>query len=171
MSRIKLLNLSFPDEWKIEKLDNLMDFSTGGTPRRNVKEFWVNGTIPWLKSGELNDGFIHSPQEKITELGLKKSSAKIFMKGTLLYALYGKGTVSKTGILAINSATNQAIAAMVPKNDSLTSRFLQYFLIFCRNQILNNFVNPSSDTGRTNIYMNDLKLFKIPLPGTIFKII
>ncbi|RLI81104.1 restriction endonuclease subunit S [Archaeoglobales archaeon] len=153
-----------PKEWEVVKLSKIAKLESGGTPSRQRPEFWENGTIPWVKSGELNDKVIYDTEERITESGLKNSSAKVFPKGTLLMALYGRGTVSKTAILGIDAATNQAVCAIIPKNIEFLPKFMQQYLIYRRETILNQLVNPSSDVGRTNIYVSSLSLLKVPLP-------
>jgi len=153
-----------PKTWKVVRLGDVAKLESGGTPSRQKPEYWKNGTIPWVKSGELNDDILYDTEEKISIQGLKNSNAKIFPKGTLLIALYGRGTVSKTAILGINAATNQAVAAITPVNNSFDPRFMQQYLIFSRNRLLTQTVNPSSDVGRTNIYLGSLKLLKIVLP-------
>ena len=135
-----------PEDWEVVRLGNVAKLESGGTPSRQKPEYWENGTIPWVKSGELNDGVIYDTEEKITELGLKNSSAKIFPKGTLLI----------TAILGIDAATNQAVAAIIPINSAFDPKFMQYYLIHSRNKLLNQLVNPSSDVGRTNIYLSSL---------------
>ena len=158
---------TIPKEWEVVKVKDVANLQSGGTPSRDKPEYWENGTIPWIKSGELNDAEIYNAEEKITELGLKNSNAKIFPKGTLLMALYGKGTVSKTAILRIDAATNQAVCAFTPKNGNFNPKYMQHCLIFMRNRLLNQLTNPSSDVGRTNIYMGMLESFKIPLPKKV----
>lgn len=160
----KELGCEIPEGWKVVRLGDIAKLESGGTPSRQKPEYWKNGTIPWIKSGELNDGIIYDAEEKISEFGLKNSSTKMFRKGTLLIALYGRGTVSKTAILGIDAATNQAVGAIIPINSSFDPKFMQYYLIFSRNKLLGQVVNPSSDVGRTNIYLSSLKLFKVPLP-------
>jgi len=153
-----------PAEWEVVRLGDVAKLKSGGTPNRNKPEYWKAGTVPWVKSGELNDGVIYDTEEKITKVGLKDSSAKIFPEGTLVIALYGRGTVSKTAILGIDAATNQAVAAIIPRNSRFYSKFMHYYLIHSRSKLLNQSVNPSSDVGRTNIYLSSLKFFKLPLP-------
>ncbi|CAB3290106.1 Type I restriction-modification system, specificity subunit S [Methanocaldococcus lauensis] len=149
-----------PEDWEVVRLGDVAKLESGGTPKRQKPEYWENGTIPWVKSGELNDGIIYDTKEKITELGLKNSSAKIFTKGTLLIALYG-ATVGKTGILGIDASTNQAVCAILPKSsNTFDSRFLQYSLIFLREKL----IAQSSGGAQPNIYLYVLKDFKIPLP-------
>lgn len=149
-----------PKEWKVVKLGEIAKLESGGTPSRQKLEYWKRGTIPWIKSGELNDILIYDSEEKITELGLKNSSAKIFPKGTLLIALYG-ATVGKTGILSIEASTNQAVCAILPAfPNTFDSKFLQYCLILLREKL----IAQSSGGAQSNIYLYVLKNFKIPLP-------
>ena len=107
-----------PDNWQVKTIAELADTSSGGTPDRS-KEKYYNGKIPWVKSGELEDNIIYFTEEKITEKGLRNSSAKMFLSGTLLVAMYGV-TVGKTGLLAINATTNQAICAIIPKKNEIS---------------------------------------------------
>ena len=148
-----------PEEWEVVRLGEVARLESGGTPNRKRQEYWVNGTIPWLKSGELKDSFIYDSEEKITVLALKNSSAKLFPKGTLLVALYG-ATVARTGILSINAATNQAICAIMLDKSKLDSLFLQYYLIFKREFL----ITKSSGGAQPNIYLYVLRNFPIPLP-------
>ena len=153
-----------PEEWRVVRLGEIAELKSGGTPSRKKPEYWENGVIPWVKSGELNDEVIYETEEKITEKAVRESSAKILPKGTLLFALYGKGTVGKTAILGIEATTNQAVCGILPRNNAFVPRFMQYYLIHKREQILTQYVNPSSDVGRTNIYLSSLALLKLPLP-------
>lgn len=149
--------------WEWVRLGDIAKLTSGGTPSRKVKEYWESGTIPWVKSGELEDNVIYSTEEKITELGLKKSSAKVFPKGTLLIALYG-ATVGKTAILGIDAATNQAICAVFPKNSKeklWDEKFLQYYIINVRPQL----IAESGGGAQPNIYIYTLKRLKVPLPS------
>ena len=100
-------------KWKSEKIGNICDTFSGGTPNRSHSEYF-NGNIPWIKSGELNQENIYETEEFLTKKGFENSSAKMVNKGTLLIAMYG----ATAGILAvshIDAAINQAILALVPK--------------------------------------------------------
>ena len=82
---------------------------SGGTPNRNVSEFWNNGSIRWVKTTELQNNVICNTDEKITQAGLDNSSAKIIPPNTVLIAMYGQGkTRGMTGYTSIECATNQA---------------------------------------------------------------
>ena len=114
-----------PQGWVECELGEIFDTSSGGTPKRGNPEYYQNGTIPWLKSGELNNSIIHTSEEFITEEGLNNSSAKIFPKGSLLIALYG-ATVGKLGILDFESATNQAVCCIY-QNTNYNRDFFFFF--------------------------------------------
>lgn len=147
-----------PKGWKFMAIGDVADTSSGGTPSRDKKEYF-GGNIPWVKSGELKDNVIFGTEEKITEEGLKNSSAKKFVKGTLLIALYG-ATVGKTAILGIEATTNQAVCAIVPKNNSINPKFLQYYLIFRRKLL----ISVSSGGAQPNISQEIVQAFKLPFP-------
>lgn len=88
---------------------------SGGTPNRNVSEFWNNGSIRWVKTTELQNNVICNTDEKITQAGLDNSSAKIIPPNTVLIAMYGQGkTRGMTGYTSIECATNQACACILP---------------------------------------------------------
>ena len=144
--------------WPTEKIGDISTTTSGGTPNRSVKEYWV-GDIPWLKSGELNDTVITSCEEFITEQGLHNSSAKIFKKGSLLLALYG-ATAGKLGFLDFDSATNQAICCITPDEKLLDRFFLFYYLLGKRTQIIKD----SFGGAQPNISQNYIRDFPIPLP-------
>lgn len=109
-----------PLKWAKEKLSDVCNTTSGGTPSRMRKDYF-RGDIPWLKSGELTDGLVSDIEEYITKEAVSNSSAKIFPSGTLLIALYG-ATVGKLGILTRDAATNQAVCAIFPQN-GLDQRF------------------------------------------------
>jgi len=155
---------TLPVDWDVVQLGGIADIQSGSTPKRSNQKYWDNGTIPWIKSGEFNDGVVSKTEEYITEKALEETGCAVFPQGTLLIALYGKGTVSKTARLGIDATTNQAIAGLLPESGDFDPRYLQYYLIDSRNTLLNVTVNPSSDTGRTNIYMSALRQFKVALP-------
>ncbi len=154
-------NYKLPQGWEWKSLGEIANTSSGGTPSRNKKEYWENGNIKWLKSGELNDGYIDFIEENITEEAIKNSSAKIFQKGTLLIAMYG-ATAGKLGILNLDSTTNQAICAFLhkDKNIKFLEKFLFYFLFFLRDKIIKD----SFGGAQPNISQTYIKNLQIPLP-------
>ena len=96
-------------------IKELTDVVSGGTPDRKNNTYWEDGTIPWVKTTELQNNRLTEVEEYITERGLNESSAKIVPKDTVLIAMYGQGkTRGMTGFLNIAAATNQACACLLP---------------------------------------------------------
>ena len=118
----------------------IKDFTTvvsGGTPERNSPQYWENGTIKWVKTTELQNNIINDTEEKITASGLKNSSAKIVPPNTILVAMYGQGkTRGMTGYLAVEAATNQACACILP-SARINQKFLWQYLIMSYNELRN----------------------------------
>jgi len=149
-----------PNDWEVMELGEVINNSySGGTPSRNIKEYYVNGTIPWIKSGEINQIYVNETEECITEEALKNSSAKITPKGTLLYALYG-ATAGIVGFTNIDAALNQAILAIFPNEQILLKEYLFFFLGFNKENILNEF----TQGGQPNLSAGLVKGLKLPLP-------
>jgi type I restriction enzyme M protein len=143
-------------EWV--ELGKVCKTTSGGTPLKSKKEFYENGTIPWLTSGEVNQGFIYESKQKITELGLKKSSAKMFPKNTVLVAMYG-ATAGKVGLLKFESSTNQAVCGILP-SDNFLSDFLYMYLKTQTDEM----VRLSGGGAQPNISQTIIKKLRIPLP-------
>ncbi|KPL77631.1 hypothetical protein AC812_03285 [Bellilinea caldifistulae] len=146
-----------PEGWQWKRLGDECKTTSGGTPRRSTSDYF-GGSIPWVKSGELNDGIITSSEETITEQGLENSNAKIFPEGTLLMAMYG-ATVGKLGILGIKAATNQAICAIFTP-EHILNKFLFWYLRFARNLI----IVQSFGGAQPNISQVVIKNLFVPLP-------
>jgi hypothetical protein len=142
------------------KLSDVADTTSGGTPLRNVV-IYFGGDIPWIKSGDLNDGLIEAVEEFITEEGLQNSSAKIFPAGTIVIALYG-ATVGKTGILTFDAATNQAVCAIFPKSSELKKEYLYWFLRHKRQ----DFLEMSFGGAQPNISQKLLRETLVPVPSS-----
>ncbi len=118
-----------PEGWTVSTIGEVAQISSGGTPSRANPQYWLNGTIPWVKTGEVNYCIITKTEEKITELGMRESAARVYSKGTLLVAMYGQGiTRGKVAILGIDAATNQACAALRITNKQVCTEFLYHVL-------------------------------------------
>ncbi|EMA9168620.1 restriction endonuclease subunit S, partial [Campylobacter jejuni] len=144
--------------WNKEKLNEIVSIQSGGTPDRKVKEYW-NGNINWVKSEVCQNCYVYDYQvkEKITDLGLQKSSAKLLKKETTLIALVG-ATIGKIGFLTFESATNQNITGLYPKNlKILNTKYLYYACMGLYGQFrkLGDFAMANS---------NFIKNLTIPLP-------
>ena len=145
-----------PKNWVECSLGEIAEWGSGGTPNRGIPSYY-NGTIPWLKTGDLNDGLITEVKEYITELGLKNSSAKIFPKNSVVIAMYG-ATIGKTGILNFASSTNQACAVAVPFFNM--NKFIYLFL----KSEKENFIEKGKGGAQPNISQAVIKSHKINLP-------
>ena len=140
------------------RLGDICSTSSGGTPKTTVREYYDNGTINWLKSGEVSNGIIYYAEDKITELGLSNSSAKIFPENTVLIAMYG-ATAGQVGLLKVPSATNQAVCGIYP-NECFIPEFLYYLLREQREY----FISLSTGGAQPNISQTIIKNIKIPMP-------
>jgi type I restriction enzyme S subunit len=121
--------------WEVKKLETLYRTSSGGTPSRKNLEFYEEGTIDWVKTGELKDCFVLSSEEKITSQALSKSSAKLFPANTVLIALYG-ATIGQLGILSREAATNQACCAILEVEQPFGRAFAYLTLLLRRDDII-----------------------------------
>jgi type I restriction enzyme S subunit len=114
-----------PEDWKVSKLSQLIDIIGGGTPKRTIDEYW-NGNIPWFSIRDIpqtSQFLITDATEKITELGLKKSSTKILPKGTTI--ITARGTVGKLALLGEPMAMNQSCYGIKGRNG--IGPFFNYF--------------------------------------------
>lgn len=148
-------NATFP----MVQLDSICQTASGGTPNSSTREYYENGTINWLKSGEVRQGLIYSAEQKITELGLKNSSAKIFPVDTVLVAMYG-ATAGQVGLLKVGSATNQAICGILP-SDKILPKFL-FYLLKGKKEFL---ITQSTGGAQPNISQKIIRNLQIPLPS------
>ncbi len=120
-----------PKSWKMATIGEHFDVVSGGTPSRSVSAYWKGGTIPWVKTAEVDYRLITDTEERITDIALVESAAKLLPAGTLLMAMYGQGvTRGKVAILGIDAACNQACAAMLPLDDKVLTRYLFHFLAY-----------------------------------------
>ena len=104
-----------PEGWNYKRIFELYNTTSGGTPARTNSSYYENGTIPWVKTGELLDTLITDTEEYITEEGLKNSSAKIIEPGSLLCSMYAG--VGKLGINVIPMTCSQATCVFTPKSN------------------------------------------------------
>lgn len=113
-------------EWPTSTYGDSFSIGSGGTPSKTVKEYWENGTIPWIGSNMCQNTVLYKTDGKfITEEGLNNSSAKILQPGTILVALVG-ATIGKVALLECETAINQNIA-FVKHDDTTDSYFLYYY--------------------------------------------
>ena len=117
-----------PSHWGEVHLRWISELYAGGTPSKAVEEYWENGSVPWLNSGEVNQGLITEVSTYITEAAYKNSSAKWIPKNALVMALAGQGkTKGMVAQLAIDATCNQSMGAIVPHSGN-DSRYLYWWL-------------------------------------------
>ena len=122
-----------PESWEWIRLGEIGSWSSGATPSRTKTEYY-GGDIPWLKTGDLNDGYINEVPERITQLAIDNTSVRLNPIGSVLMAMYG-ATIGKLGIANIPLTTNQACCACIPYN-GIYNRYLFYFLLGMRSTFI-----------------------------------
>jgi type I restriction enzyme S subunit len=143
--------------WPLRPLGAIATTSSGGTPNRSRLDFY-GGDIPWLKSGELNDGLVRSTQEFITPAGLAGSSAKVFPRGTLCIALYG-ATVGRLGVLDLDASTNQAVCGIRPDADVDT-----WWLFYVLREGRQRLIDAGKGGAQSNISQGIVRDYLVPVP-------
>lgn len=146
-----------PETWKWVRLGDVGSWASGATPARANTDYY-GGKIPWLKTGDLNDGDIIDTSEYITELALKNTSVRLNPVGSVLMAMYG-ATIGKIGILKIDATTNQACCACIPYN-GIFNKYLFYFLLSYRK----DFIKMGAGGAQPNISKEKIVNTTIPLP-------
>ena len=146
-----------PENWKWVKVGNVGSWSSGATPSRTTPAYY-GGTIPWLKTGDLNDGFIKEVPEFITDLALEKTSVRLNPVGSVLMAMYG-ATIGKLGILNISATTNQACCACIPY-EGIHNKYLFYYLMSMRR----SYIGMAEGGAQPNISKEKIVNSLIPLP-------
>ena len=145
-----------PEGWCLTTLGNIGNWQSGATPSRLQKEYY-GGNIPWLKTGDLNDGIITNIPEFITEKALAETSVKLNPSGSVLIAMYG-ATIGKVGVLSFPATTNQACCACV--DYKLEQMYLFYFLLANRE----NFIRMGGGGAQPNISKEKIINTVISLP-------
>ena len=146
-----------PQGWVWTTLGEIGTWQAGGTPNRSNKAYY-GGNIPWLKTGDLNDGLITNIPESITEEAVSNSAGKLNPEGSVLIAMYG-ATIGKLGILTFPATTNQACCACV-KHDTVAQMYLFYFLMSQRT----SFIEKGGGGAQPNISKEIIINTEIPLP-------
>ena len=112
--------------WTYKKLGEVFRTYAGGTPSKSNKANYENGTIPWIRSGEVCQKYITESELCISEEGLRNSSAKFYPANTVLVAMYG-ATAAQCGILKFEATSNQAVCGILPHEDFSPEFVYAYF--------------------------------------------
>lgn len=146
-------------DWAASALGQVCETSSGGTPLRSQKDYW-NGDIPWITTSLINGNRIVQAEEFITELAVSETLAKLFPTETIVIAMYGQGkTRGKVAVLGIPATTNQACAAILPK-EGVSSQFL-FFQLFNGYERLRSLSNSG---GQDNLSQTLISQFEVALP-------
>jgi len=149
--------------WPLVKIGDVCSLMTGGTPKTTISEYYEDGTVPWIVSGDIHKGEIFDCDKKITELAVENSNARYLPKDSVLIALNGQGKTRGTVALlrASNATCNQSIVSINPNDQSeLLSDYLFYFLKSQYRQIR----NITGDKDRAGLNMPLIRSIEIPLP-------
>ena len=136
-----------PESWEVVELPHITDkITSGGTPSRKKAEYFENGTVNWIKTGELRDCYIYNSKEKITEDAVANSSAKVFPVDTLLIAMYG-ATIGRTAYLKTECSTNQACCAIIFNQSIVNPYFYWKYFHFIKDDL----ISQGRGAGQPNI--------------------
>ena len=146
-----------PEGWVWCTLGEIGTWQAGATPSRVQKDYY-GGNIPWLKTGDLTDGYIYDIPEMITDKALEETSVKLNPAGSVLIAMYG-ATIGKIGILTYPATTNQACCACVDYK-AVTQKYLFYFLLSHKKE----FIRMGGGGAQPNISKEKIVETFIPIP-------
>lgn len=141
----------------MKQIGEIFKSYSGGTPIKSNKEYYENGNIPWLRSGEVCQKYINKTEMFITEAGLKNSSAKYYPVNTVVIAMYG-ATAAQVGILKIEATSNQAVCGLLP-NDSYSPEFVYYWF----SAIQKDLAAQAQGGAQPNISQEKIKKVHIPI--------
>ncbi|MUV37808.1 Type I site-specific deoxyribonuclease [Lentibacillus sp. JNUCC-1] len=152
-----------PGHWKKMKLSRLFkEIGSGGTPDSTNKSYHVDGSIKWINTGDLNDGYLNDTKNKITQLALNEvSTLRIYPKNSLVVAMYG-ATIGKLAITNIKGAANQACCVLT---DPINTRVKFMFYWFLANR--EDIINSASGGGQPNISQSLIRSLSVFLPSSL----
>lgn len=145
-------------EWECKTLKDIAKITSGSTPSRSNPEFFIGGTIPWVKTTDLNNSFIVETEEKVTF----KAKIRINPVGSVLIAMYGGfNQIGRTGCLSVPAATNQAISVLALDQQSVMPAYVLAWLN-AKVEVWKRIA--SSSRKDPNITGSDVASFTIVLP-------
>lgn len=154
-----------PHHWGVAKIGSIGQTSSGATPLRSKESsFFDDATIRWVRTLDLNDGFVYDSSEKITELALASSTCSIMPKGTVCVAMYGgAGTIGKCGLLMSDCATNQAVCSIVCNRKIVSPIFLLMQLLALKSYWMKYAVGTRKDPNISQDIVARMKILIPPL--------
>ena len=156
-------NGDIPAAWARARLEQIGFISSGTTPKRGERLFWEGGTVPWVSSSVVNEPYVDSASEFVTETALEETSLKLYAVGTLLVAMYGEGkTRGKVTELRISATCNQALAAISLVHGGASS--LQSFVKLCLTAMYEGLRREAVGGVQPNLNGELVARIDIPLP-------
>ena len=160
LTEAEMDRLTLPDDFEIQTISEFCrETKSGSTPSRTNNEYWENGTISWVKSGEVHNNITLQTEEYITSLGLRESSTKLLPKDTVLMAMYGV-TAGEVGYLAIEATTNQAICGMIC-NSKADAAYL-YFSLIQSQAAISRLSNGGAQDNLSKNFIDNIKIVVPP---------
>ena len=154
----KKLKREIPKGWNISLIKDFATTYSGGTPKSTNIEYYNNGEIAWINSGELNSPIITKTTNYITKCGLENSSAKLYPSNSILVAMYG-ATAGKVSLLTFEACSNQAVCGIIPTIENML-----YYVYFHISSLYSQFITLSTGSARDNISQNTIKNILLPIP-------
>ena len=155
-SEIEEIKSSLPINQKMITIKEFcMNTKSGSTPSRTEIDYWKNGNIPWLKSGEVHNNVTVETEEYITKKATEETSAKLLPENTVLMAMYGV-TAGEVGYLGIEATTNQAICGMIC--NSLEDAAYLYFALLQNQKEISSLANGGAQNNLSKELIENLKI-------------
>ena len=152
------LKREIPEGWDISLIKDIATTYSGGTPKSTNIEYYDNGEIAWINSGELNSPIITKTTNYITKCGLENSSAKLYPSNSILVAMYG-ATAGKVSLLTFEACSNQAVCGVIPTIENML-----YYVYFHISSLYSHFITLSTGSARDNISQDTIKNILLPIP-------
>ena len=150
-----------PKSWDAISVQDCCEVVTGGTPRTEVREYYKEGSIRWMKSGDINTKPIYEVKNRITQLGLENSNARLMPEGTVVIALSGRGkTRGTTSVLMVDCTCSQSVAGMIPNPEKIDSFYLHYYMAYNYDKVR----NITGDKDRSGLNLGLVRQIKIAKP-------
>ena len=151
----------FPD-WEEKKINDIATCFAGATPSTKIPEYWEDGTIQWMSSGEVNNGQIFETEKRISKLGFDKCSTKMVKPNTVVIALAGQGkTRGMVAITRISLCTNQSLCAIETNTDICDDYLYQYLQLQYNNLRLIS----SGDGTRGGLNLKLIGNYSVSIPS------
>lgn len=160
---VEVDGVEVPKGWEVSTISECsLKIQNGGTPKRSNLEYWENGEIPWLSSGEVcNNKILVQSKEYITDLGLKGSAAKLIPPYSTLVAIYASPTAGKCAFSGFETSTNQAVCAIIPKEEYT---FFNYYHLQLQEKY---FANQASGSAQQNISKKIIEETPVLIPNKV----